>query len=305
MLKNKFEIRNPKSEIKKTVRYIRSRSSITPEIAIVLGSGLGSVADAICDEKKTVVPFSDIPHFPKPTVVGHQGNLILGICQKKPVAIMQGRFHLYEGHPPETIIYPIQVLAELGAKLLILTNAAGGLNPENPVGSFVVIIDQINFMLKKGCRRKKNSGQSPEFFGAGAEADSDRGGAGGRSKSDISTQNLYERKLIQLVLTIAKQGKIKIATGIYIGALGPTYETPAEIKMFRKMGGAMIGMSTVLESVAANQLGMKVLGISCITNLAAGISKQKLNHQEVLDISRETSYNLSILLQKLITRIEK
>ncbi|MFB3896345.1 MAG: purine-nucleoside phosphorylase [bacterium] len=262
--------------IQNTVNYIRTQSKIIPKIGIILGSGLGNVADTVCEKEKAIIPFSRIPHFPKPTVVGHQGNLILAECQHQSVAIMQGRFHLYEGHPVETIIYPIQVLAKLGVKLLILTNAAGGLNPKNPVGSFVVIKDQINFMF-----RETSTSNSTE----------------------LNRIQIYDSTLIEQAIKLAKKEKIPIATGVYIGALGPTYETPAEVRMFQKMGGDMIGMSTVLESIAATQLGMKVLGISCITNMTAGISPVKLDHQEVIEITRKTSYNLSKLLVALISEL--
>lgn len=276
MLKNKSEIQNPKSKIKATVDFIHSQSNINPKFGIILGSGLGNVADTVCEKEKRVIPFSRIPHFPKPTVLGHQGNLILAKCQNQPVAIMQGRFHLYEGHPAETILYPIQVLAKLGVNLLILTNAAGGLNSKNPVGSFVMIKDQINFMFRK------TSTSNP---------------------TELNRIQIYDTALIELAIKLAKKEKMPIATGVYIGALGPTYETPAEVRMFQKMGGDMIGMSTVLESITATQLGMKVLGISCITNMTAGISQHKLDHQEVIEITRKTSYNLSQLLIKMITAI--
>jgi purine-nucleoside phosphorylase len=262
--------------ILETVNFIHSQSKIKPRIGIVLGSGLGNVADIICEKNKTVIPFSKIPHFPKPTVVGHQGNLILAECQHKPIAIMQGRFHLYEGHSAETVIFPIQVLAKLGVKILILTNAAGGLNPQNPVGSFVIIKDQINFMFRK-IRPDK--------------------------PIEIERAQVYDTSLIQRVIEIAKKEKMQLATGLYIGVLGPSYETPAEVKMFRAMGGDLVGMSTVLESSIAAQLGLQVLGISCITNLSSGISSHKLDHQEVIDISRKTGYNLAQLLKSMITTI--
>lgn len=264
-----------------TVRYIQTHSSISPKIAMVLGSGMGNVAKIIYLKNKTIIPYADIPHFPQTTVVGHQGNLVLGLSQKQPIAIMQGRFHLYEGHAVETIIYPIQVLKELGVKILILTNAAGGLNPKNPVGSLVVIKDQINFMGKRGWNRNI--------------IDANR---------NLVPKKVFDINLIQLALRAAKKENIKLGTGVYIGALGPSYETPAEIRMFRKMGGDMIGMSTVIESVAALELGMRVLGISCIANFAAGISTHALTHQEVLDISQKTSYNLAKLIKKLITAIQ-
>ncbi|MCI0473834.1 MAG: purine-nucleoside phosphorylase, partial [Ignavibacteria bacterium] len=239
------------------------------------GSGLGKVAEEILDSGKTVIPYSSIPHFPKPTVAGHQGNLVFGLCQNIPIAIMQGRFHLYEGHQLETVLYPIRAFAQLGVKTLILTNAAGGLNPNNPVGCLVIIKDQINFMFHKiKCNPRREM------------------------------HPIYDERLVQLALKIAKKEKIKVATGVYLGALGPSYETPAEIRMFRKMGGDMIGMSTVLESAAARELGMNVFGVSCITNLGAGITNNKLTHQEVLDISQKTSCNLSILINKLVTSIE-
>jgi purine-nucleoside phosphorylase len=262
--------------IEESYKFIRSQSKVKPRIGIILGSGLGNVADIVCEKNKTVIPFSMIPHFPKPTVVGHQGNLILAECQHKPVAIMQGRFHLYEGHPAETVIFPIQVLAKLGVNILILTNAAGGLNPKNPVGSFVIIKDQINFMFRRTRPNKT---------------------------SELEQTQIYDSTLIQQAIEIAKKEKMKLATGIYIGALGPSYETPAEVQMFQSMGGDMIGMSTVLESITATQLGMKVLGISCITNLTAGIGTHKLDHQEVIDISRKTSYNLAQLLKQMIPAI--
>ncbi|MCX7918450.1 MAG: purine-nucleoside phosphorylase [bacterium] len=280
MRKNKIQkfhskILLPQSAIKETVAYIHSQCNILPQLGIVLGSGLGNVADRIIDCSKTVIPYSSIPHFPQPTVAGHHGNLVLGLCQNIPIAIMQGRFHLYEGHTVETILYPIQILAKLGVETLILTNAAGGLNPKIPVGSLVIIKDQINFMFIR---------LGDDFTQWG--------------------RPIYDERLIQLALNIAKKEKLQVATGVYIGAKGPSYETPAEIRMFQKMGADMIGMSTVLESIAANELGMKVLGISCITNLGAGITPAKLTHEEVLDISQKTSCNLSILITELVKNIE-
>ena len=245
-------------QLKKTAEYIQSFNKITPEVGIVLGSGLGSFVDEI--ENPVKIPYAEIPNFMSTTVEGHQGQLILGSIAGVNIVVMQGRVHLYEGLPMENIVFPIRVLATLGIKSLILTNAAGGINTNFSHGDLVVIDDHINFMGSNPLIGPNISELGPRF-------------------PDMT--QAYNHEVKKCIFDAAKTLNKTLQSGVYAAMMGPTYETPAEINMLRTVGADMVGMSTVPEAIAANHLGLRVGGISCITNMAAGIENVTLKHEDV------------------------
>lgn len=231
-----------------------------PEMAIILGSGLGSFAARV--EEKTVIPYQEIPHFPVSTVEGHAGQFVFGKVSGKPVMVMQGRFHYYEGYEMSDVVFPVRVMQGLGVTELIVTNAAGGINPAFRPGDLVLIKDHINLMGENPLRGANLAGLGPRF-------------------PDLS--EAYHPEWRQKALHVAREIGITPQEGVYCAFGGPNYETPAEIRFARTIGADMVGMSTVPEVVVANHGGMRVLGISCITNMAAGILPQKLSHAEVME----------------------
>lgn len=237
--------------------------NLNASLAITLGSGLSHFADAL--ENKTIIPFADIPHFAPPTVVGHGGNFIFGSIDKFPLIVLQGRIHHYEGHDWEKVVFPTRLVAYLKTKMLLLTNASGGLNPKMKAGSFMVITDQINLTGGNPLR-----GPNHDFLGT--------------RFPDMS--NLYDKNLAQALLQSLKKVKAPTTKGIYCGVSGPSYETAAEIKFLRKIGGSAVGMSTVAEAIAARHAGLKIAGLSCITNLGTGLSKTPLSHKEVTEAAK-------------------
>ncbi|HLE12090.1 MAG: purine-nucleoside phosphorylase [Bdellovibrionales bacterium RIFOXYD12_FULL_39_22] len=245
-------------QIKKAATHIQALHKTRPQVGIVLGSGLGAFVDIV--ENPTIIPYSEIPFFRDTTVEGHEGRLIIGRIGNVEIAILQGRFHAYEGAPMEEVVFPVRVLAMLGIEVLVLTNAAGGINTKFVSGDLVIIEDHINMMAKNPLVGTNISELGPRF-------------------PDMT--HAYDLDLLQTLQTVAKNKKIGIKKGVYAGVLGPTYETPAEIRMLRILGADMVGMSTVPESIAANHLGLRVAGISCITNMAAGIENVKLKHEDV------------------------
>jgi purine-nucleoside phosphorylase len=269
-------------DIKKAVDYIQSQSNITPEVGIVLGSGLGVYADQI--ENKTTIPYESIPGFYKTTVAGHKGQLILGEVKGVKVAAMQGRYHTYEGHELSDVVLPTRVLKFLGCHTLILTNAAGGINSNFKPGDLVYIKDHINM-----------TGRNPLI---GENIDE----LGPRFPDMTHTYDTYLHEMIEVA---SKEVGITPKGGIYCGLLGPTYETPAEIKMLRTLGGDMVGMSTVPEAIAANHMGMNIAGISCITNMAAGMGDEELKHDDVKEVARIAMNKFSELVTALVNQISK
>lgn len=261
-------------------KYIQSVYPQTPKVGLVLGSGLGAFINSV--ENPTIIPYKDIPFFRKTTVEGHEGRLILGQVHEIQVAILQGRLHGYEGLPMEEVVFPVRVLATLGIDALILTNAAGGINESFSPGDLVVIKDHINLMGKNPLVGPNINELGPRF-------------------PDMT--KAYDPKLIGLLEESAEEDRISIKEGVYCALLGPTYETPSEIKMLRTLGGDMVGMSTVPESIAANHLGLKVCGISCITNMAAGIINKKLCHEEVKEQALKVMELFSSLLKTTIKKI--
>lgn len=247
-------------EILDASKYIKKKLSVAPEIGIILGSGLGNLAEEI--KNKITLPYEKIPNFPATTVSGHQGQLIIGELEGKHVIVMQGRFHFYEGYSIEEVVYPVRVMGQLGVKNLIISNAAGGINLDFNPGDLMVIEDHIN-LLGQNPLRGPNLDQYGDRFPDMSEA--------------------YPLKLRELAFSTAKELAIDVKKGVYASISGPSYETPAEIKYLRIIGADAVGMSTVPEAIIANHMGINVLGISCITNMAAGILQTKLNHAEVVE----------------------
>lgn len=266
--------------ITEAVAYIRSKSSIQPEVGVILGSGLGNVVDAV--DIDVAIPYGEIPGAKASTVLGHQGRLILGRSGELPVAIMQGRVHFYEGYEMAEVMFLARVLGKLGIKKLIVTNAAGGINTSYTPGDLMLISDHINLMGMNPLR-------GPNIDDLGVRF------------PDMS--DAYSEALRNEAKEVAKGMGLKLQEGVYLALSGPTYETPAEIRAFRVLGADAVGMSTAPEVIAASHMQIPVLGISCITNMASGILKQKLTHQEVMDttarVQKEFTEFVLALLQRL------
>jgi purine-nucleoside phosphorylase len=260
--------------------FISSQTSLKPEIALVLGSGLGAFADEFSDATK--IPYAEIPYFPRSTAIGHAGNLVIGRVGKIPVCGMQGRVHLYEGYSVKDVSFPIRVFARMGVKAVILTNAAGGIRREFVQGKLVVIKDHINLQGANPL-----SGPNEERFGA--------------RFPDMTAA--YDRRFREMAVGEGNRMGIGMYEGVYAALPGPSYETPAEIRYLRTIGADLVGMSTVPEVIAARHSGIRVLGISCVTNAAAGILDQPLDHKEVLEAAERVKGQFIGLLKALIPRI--
>jgi purine-nucleoside phosphorylase len=261
-------------------RTIRARIKVEPRIALVLGSGLGQLADEFQDP--VPISYEDIPGFVRSTAAGHVGRLVTGKLMETPLLAMQGRVHYYEGYSPEEITFPVRTFKLLGIRTLILTNAAGGINVELSQGGLMVISDHLNLMGMNPLR-----GPNEERFGA--------------RFPDMT--EVYSRELQEIVVEEARAMGVEVRRGIYAALAGPSYETPAEIHMLRTFGADAVGMSTVPEALVARQMGMEVLGISCITNMAAGISDQPINHEEVMETGERVKETFAGLLKQVIVRI--
>lgn len=256
---------------------VRARTGATPELGLILGSGLGDFCDQL--ENQTVIPFSDLPGFPLPTVEGHEGALVLGTCRGRAVAALRGRVHYYEGYAQQEITIPVRVMAKLGVRTLVLTNAAGGVNLNFQPGNLMLISDHINL-----------SGANP-LIGPNLDAFGPRF----PDMSDVYTKALRER-----LRPLAAQAGIPLREGVYVMYSGPSYETPAEIRCFRAMGGDAVGMSTVPEAIVARHAGLQVMGVSCITNMAAGILPQPLSHAEVVETAARVKQDFTRLLELMV-----
>jgi purine-nucleoside phosphorylase len=266
--------------LEETVEFIRSECPVRPQVGIVLGSGLGSFAESLSG--RAVFPYKDLPHFPLSTVPGHSGNCVLGLVSGVPVAALQGRVHQYEGYSSAEVAYPARVLGCLGIRQLIVTNAAGGINPGFTPGELMLITDHINL-----------TGSNP-LVGANLDELGPR-------FPDMS--DAYDGSMRRIALEVAGQQGIVLRQGVYMGLLGPNYETPAEIRMCRALGADAVGMSTIPEVIAANHMGIPVLGLSCITNMAAGILPEKLSHQEVLGTMEKVEASFRSLLTEIIRQL--
>lgn len=261
-------------------RTIRSRTALDPRIALVLGSGLGAFADELDEAAR--VPYDQIPGFARSTVAGHAGSLVIGKVGTVPVVAMQGRVHFYEGYSLEEVTFPVRTLKLLGIETLLLTNAAGGINVQLSEGTLMIISDHLNLMGVNPLRGPNDERFGPRF-------------------PDMS--EVYSRALQEMVVEEANSLGIEVRRGIYAALSGPSYETPAEIHMLRSFGADAIGMSTVPEAIVARHMGMKVLGISCITNMAAGISDSPINHDEVMETGNRVRATFTLLLRHIIGRI--
>jgi purine-nucleoside phosphorylase len=261
-------------------RFIEKKTRLRPKIALVLGSGLGAFADEFAGA--TRIPYAKIPHFPRSTAIGHAGQLVIGTVDGIAVAGMQGRVHLYEGYSAQDVAFPVRVFSRLGVKAVILTNAAGGIKKEFTQGRLVVISDHINLQ-----------GANP-LIGANEERL-------GLRFPDLT--NAYDKKFREITLAEGRRLGITLGEGVYAALAGPSYETPAEIRYLRTIGADLVGMSTVPEIIAARHAGIRTLGISCVTNAAAGVLDQPLNHIEVLETAERVKSQFIGLLRAVIPRI--
>jgi purine-nucleoside phosphorylase len=274
------------SKAQSAANYIRSRAPLTPALGIILGSGLGNFASHI--EQATRIPYAEIPNFPCSTVEGHSGHLVLGHIGGTPVAVMQGRVHAYEGYPMEQVTFPTRVLALLGIKTLIVTNAAGGIRTSLQQGSLVAISDHINLTGTNAALGPNE----PRFTVVDKPA---------QRFFDMSTA--YSLRLRMLAIEEAARQQFLLTEGVYLAVLGPSFETPAEIRAFRTLGADLVGMSTVHEVIVARHMGLEVLGLSVVTNMAAGILNQPLNHEEVIETGHQVEARFTTLLTALIPQI--
>ena len=274
-------------QVSEAAAFLRARlGPLTPRIGIVLGSGLGAVADAVAEP--AIVPYAEIPHFPQSTVEGHTGRIVAGLLGGSPVLILQGRIHFYEGCAPREVTFPVRVLGLLGVRAVILTNAAGGIAKGYRVGQLVALADHINLMGFNPL-----AGPNEARFAVRPDA--------GLRFTDMT--EAYSKRLRALAREAASAEGFALEEGVYIAVSGPSFETPAEIRAFRALGATLVGMSTVPETIVARHMGIEVLGLSCVTNLAAGLGLTSLSHEEVNETGRLVERQLVRLFERLIPRI--
>jgi purine-nucleoside phosphorylase len=254
--------------------------SLRPKVGVVLGSGLGAFADAL--QSATVIPYSEISGWPHSTAAGHAGKLVVGTIDGLPVAVLAGRAHLYEGYTAQQVVHGIRTLAQSGVESIILTNAAGGVNPSFGPGQLVLISDHINLLGQNPLTGPNDDSLGPRF-------------------PDMT--EAYSKRYRQIAREAASEIGLDLQAGVYAAVPGPSYETPAEIRYLGTVGADLVGMSTVLETIAANHMGMKVLGISCVTNYAAGVTDQKLDHKEVLEVGERVKGTMVELLRRVLPRL--
>jgi purine-nucleoside phosphorylase len=260
---------------------VRRKAKKAPRVGLVLGSGLGAFAEKLAD--RTAIPYDAIPNFPVPSgIVGHAGELVLGTVGKTPVAVLSGRVHYYEGRTMPEVVFPVRMLARLGVGAVVLTNAAGGVRLSFKPGDLMVLTDHINGLAANPLIGGNEEALGPRF-------------------PDMSV--VYDAGLRKVILAEGRRLKIPLRQGVYVGLQGPSYETPAEIRMWRKLGADAVGMSTVPEAIALRHAGVRVAGISTITNMAAGVLKQTLNHAEVMETARRVGARFVQLLQAAVPRI--
>jgi purine-nucleoside phosphorylase len=264
-------------KVQQAARLIEGRTTLRPRIGLVLGSGLGAFADGLQDA--TAIPYQQIPHFPVSTAVGHAGRLVVGQCAKIPVAVMQGRVHFYEGYSLREVTFPIRVLGALGIRALVFTNAAGGINRKLRARGLLLIRDHLNFQGSNPLLGANDERFGPRF-------------------PDMT--EAYSKRFRTTAKRVARKLRLRLFEGVYAALHGPSYETPAEIRALACLGADVVGMSTVPEVIVANHMGIEVLGISCVTNMAAGISKKKINHDEVLEAGERVGRQFTAFLRALI-----
>jgi purine-nucleoside phosphorylase len=261
-------------------RIIRARTNLQPRIALVLGSGLGDFGNEFQDA--VAIPYQEIPGFPVSTVEGHAGRLVIGKIENVPVLAMQGRVHFYEGYSLEEVTFPIRTFKLLDIKTLVLTNAAGGVDVQLSQGALMLISDHLNLMGVNPLRGPNDGRFGPRF-------------------PDMSA--VYSQELQHQAIEQARALGLELRRGVYAGLSGPSYETPAEIRLLRGLGADAVGMSTVPEAIVARQMGLEVLGISCITNMAAGLGNEPINHQEVVETGKQVREIFAALLRRLVVRL--
>lgn len=267
-------------KMRETARYISGKSNNKPEIGIILGTGLGGLADEI--EIYTTLPYDEIPNFPVSTVDGHAGRLIFGKLGNKDVVAMQGRFHYYEGYSMEEVTFPVRVMQQMGIRFLFVSNATGGLNPDFKVGDIMIINDHINFFPEHPLRGPNISELGPRF-------------------PDMS--RVYDERLRYIAKQISLENNLNLKEGVYIGLSGPTFETPAEYLMFRRLGGDVVGMSTVPEVIVARHAGMRVFGISIITDSGVPGEIVEISHEEVQSVAMRAEPKMTLVMKKIIESI--
>lgn len=267
-------------KVDEALRFIERRSAIRPQAAIVLGSGLGRIAEQL--ERPEIIPYEEIPYWPRSTAPGHEGKLLLGYLCGTPVAAMQGRVHYYEGYTMAEVTFPVRVLGQLGIKALVVTNASGAVNTDIAPGSIVAIEDHINYMGTNPLIGVNNDDWGTRF-------------------PDMTAA--YDKEFLRVLEHAAAKEGIALRRGVYIAFSGPSFETPAEIRMARAFGADIVGMSTVPEVIAANHMGIRVLGISCAANYAAGITSEKLTHQEVLETMSKAGESVARLIEAFIEEV--
>ncbi len=264
-------------KIEEASKFILAKSNFIPEVCIILGSGLAELVNQL--KVHATIDYKDIPHFPVSTVIGHPGKLIFGELSRKKVAVMQGRFHFYEGYTMQEVAFPTRVMKACGAQTLIVTNAAGGLNPAIKVGELMVINDHINLQPMNPLLGKNHESLGPRF---------------------PDQHSVYDKALIEKAKSIAIKNNIVCHEGVYVGVPGPTFETPAEYKYMRLIGGDAVGMSTVPEVIVGNHGGMKIFGISVITDEGNPVTPQKISHQEVVAAAKEAEPRMSFIIRELV-----
>lgn len=267
--------------INEATSYIQKQTNLTLEIGLILGSGLGDLAEEI--ENPTKISYRDIPHFPISTVEGHAGQLVIGTLQGRNVVAMQGRFHYYEGYPIQDVVFPVYVMKQMGIKLLFVSNACGGMNRAFSAGDLMIITDHINFTGDNPLIGANYSELGPRF-------------------PDMS--QAYTPQLVSFVEETAQQLGIKVQKGVYGGISGPTYMTPAELIMLARLGADTVGMSTVPEVIVASHSGLKVIGISCITDMAIGEELEPLTHEQVVKVANQTKPKFISLVKEIVKRVD-
>lgn len=277
--KNQPKFNNMIEKIKQTADYIRSKAGNVPETAIILGTGLGALVDHITEKK--YIPYTEIPNFPVSTVEGHSGNLIFGRLGNRQVIAMQGRFHYYEGYDMKEVTFPVRVMKQLGVKTLFVSNAAGGMNKEFRVGDIMIITDHINLFPENPLRGKNYEELGPRF---------------------PAMTEAYDKRLVAAAEDIAAKKGIRVMKGVYVGTQGPTFETPAEYEYFRIIGGDAVGMSTVPEVIVANHAGMRVFGVSVITDLGGKDVTDVPTHEEVQKAAEAAQPYMMEIMRELIER---
>ena len=266
-------------KLEETTAYLKLKGFLEPEVGLILGSGLGDLADEISDP--IAVPYDEIPNFPTSTVAGHKGQLVYGTLSGKKVIAMQGRFHFYEGYHIQEVTMPVRIMKLLGVHSIGVTNAAGGVNFDFTPGDLMLITDHLNFTGQNPLIGKNDDAMGPRF-------------------PDMSTT--YDKEYQEIIKDVATKMEVTIKEGVYMGFSGPTYETPAEIVMSRTLGADAVGMSTVPEAIVARHSGLRIFGISCITNLAAGM-QSNLNHDEVVETTTRVNHTFKELLKNILKEI--